>query len=59
MNEWFDRAGSHPIREDVVGLGRFGKVLTVLHCPKLSLAGDGYDDDDEDALIESWTPRFK
>lgn len=42
--------------EAVLGLGRYGKTLTVLHSIKLP---DAEDEEDEAALIESWTPRFK
>jgi len=61
LSDWFERAPAHPVREDVIGLGRFGRTLTVLHCDRISLEADGYeDDDDEEAtLIESWTPRFR
>lgn len=55
--------GSRSVRgmEEVIGLGGYGKTLTVLTCP--SLVDDAYRDEDEaddDAeLAESWTPRFR
>jgi hypothetical protein len=43
------------LREDVIGLGSYGKTLTVLHGIEPS---DEAEEDDE-ALIESWTPRLR
>lgn len=54
--------GKHSIRatEQAVGLGRYGKTLTVLTCP--SVQDETYREDegenDED-LAEHWTPRFR
>lgn len=61
LNTWFERATALPLQEEAVGLGRYGKVLTVLHCERLSMASDGFDDEEEseDELIERWTPKFK
>jgi hypothetical protein len=45
----------------VVGLGRYGKTLTVLSSSSIGDEDAGYDDDDDDEkLQESWTtPRFR
>lgn len=46
--------------EEVIGLGNYGRTLTVLTCPGIEDRLYGYDDDDdEDQLRESWTPRFR
>lgn len=60
LSEWFNTPRDLAIVEEVVGLGRYGKLLTVLHCPALSAAADGLEveDEEEDELIERWTPRF-
>jgi len=62
LSDWFSRAKAHAIREEVIGLGRFGRVLTVLHCPAMSLSADGYDIDDkeeaEEDVMERWAVRF-
>jgi Zn-dependent peptidase ImmA (M78 family) len=48
------------VLEEVIGLGNYGRTLTVLTCPGIEDAAYGYDDDDdEERLIESWTPRFR
>jgi hypothetical protein len=44
--------------EEVIGLGAYGRTLTVLHCAGL---GDRHDEgleDEEADLIDRWTPRF-
>ena len=56
LQQWFGGKRSLAMGEDVLGLGRYGKTLTVLHSIKLP---DAEDQEDEAALIESWTPRFK
>ncbi|GAC1564032.1 MAG: hypothetical protein NVS2B5_29860 [Beijerinckiaceae bacterium] len=43
-----------------IGLGYYGKVLTILVAPELGSDGEMDDDDEGDSdLIESWTPRFR
>ena len=59
IQEWLGGDHSSPAMEEVIGLGSYGKTLTVLTC--LSLQDETYKDDDEedeDSLIDSWTPRF-
>jgi Zn-dependent peptidase ImmA (M78 family) len=45
-------------KEEVIGLGNYGRTLTVLTC---SIRDDTFDNeqDDDETLIESWTPRFR
>jgi hypothetical protein len=48
------------IDQQMMGNVRVFGLLTVLTCASLSAdPGDDADDDDEEALIESWTPRFR
>lgn len=61
ITDWFGGIRRVPAVEEVIGLGAYGKTLTVLTCP--SLVDDTYvdsDDDEEDEqdMIERWTPRF-
>lgn len=56
LQHWFGGKRRIEISEDVVGLGRYGKTLTVLYDIDLP---EPEDEEDEDSLIESWTPRFK
>lgn len=56
LQSWFGGKRNLEISEDVVGLGRYGKTLTVLYNINVP---DAEDEADEDSLIESWTPRFR
>ena len=56
--DWLGGIRSIEATEETIGLGRYGKTLTVLTCP--SLVDETYYDEDEDPdLEESWTPRFR
>jgi hypothetical protein len=56
LQTWFGGKRSIEINEDVVGLGSYGKTLTVLYDIDLP---EPEDEEDEEKLIESWTPRFR
>lgn len=56
LQHWFGGRRSIEISEDVVGLGRYGKTLTVLYDIDIPAPED---EEDEQSLIDSWTPRFK
>jgi len=59
LMDWLGGARSARAIEQVVGLGNYGKTLTVLTCP--SVQDETYADDaeqDEENLVASWTPRF-
>lgn len=56
LQQWFGGHRRIEISEDVVGLGRYGKTLTVLYDIELQ---EPEEEDEEAALIESWTPRFR
>ncbi|MGS4919932.1 MULTISPECIES: ImmA/IrrE family metallo-endopeptidase [Mameliella] len=60
--DWFGGARAVPATEQVVDLGRYERVLTVLSCAQL--VDDTYRDEDEldesdEAMEERWTPRFR
>ena len=58
--DWLGGARSVKATEQVVGLGSYGKTLTVLTCP--SIEDETYqedDGDDDEDLAERWTPRFR
>ena len=54
LQTWFGGTRSIELREDVIGLGRYGKTLTMLH--EIELPDD---QDEDDVLTKSWTPRFR
>lgn len=59
LNDWMDGDRVYRATEEVVGLGQYGRTLTILSCEDLSLEGEiDEPEDDEQALIESWTPKF-
>lgn len=57
---WLGGVRSVRATEEVIGLGSYGKTLTVLTCP--SLEDETFrdeDDEDEATVIDRWTPRFR
>jgi hypothetical protein len=60
LNDWMGGDTVYRVREEVVGLGQYGRTLTVLTCNALGTE-KGYetDDENEEELVESWTPRFR
>lgn len=56
---WLGGQGTLAAWEEVVGLGSYGRVLTVLTCPDLVDKDDFEEQDSDEALEESWTPRFR
>lgn len=58
--DWLGGTRSMIVTEEVVGLGRYGKTLTVLSSSRLGREEDGDDDADADEQLEErWTPRFR
>lgn len=59
LSDWFDCPASHTVTEDVIGLGSYGKVLTIIYSSRLSNEAEGCDDEESDGEIEErWTPKF-
>ena len=52
--DWFGGRRSVQGIEEVIGLGSYGRTLTVFTVDEAD-----QDEDDEEDLIESWTPRFR
>jgi hypothetical protein len=58
--DWLGGTRSAQAIEHVVGLGSYGKTLTVLSCSSVqSETGQDSQGDREYDLIERWTPRFR
>lgn len=57
--DWLGGTRSATVTEEVVGLGRYGKTLTILSSETIGQDAGDHDEDDEDDLVESWTPRFR
>ena len=55
---WYDCEKATPGKEEVLGLGRYGRVITVLTCGHADdEPDDGYES--EDNVVDRWTPRFR
>lgn len=61
LTRWFENARPLRAREEVIGLGRYGRVLSIITCPRIGLESEGYDDDDEEEadLMERWAVRHR
>lgn len=60
VRDWLGGSTRAVVSEETVGLGAYGKVLTVLTSQTIGQdSGPDQDEDDEESLIESWTPRFR
>jgi Zn-dependent peptidase ImmA (M78 family) len=60
LRDWMDTERGYSITEEVIGLGQYGRTLTVLTCTSLTArVEEAEDEDDEEKMIESWTPRFR
>jgi hypothetical protein len=54
LRDWFGGRRSIPATEEIIGLGSYGKTLTIM-------SSDVFpeDEDDEEGMEERWTPRFR
>jgi hypothetical protein len=53
LQDWFNGPNQQEIVEEVVGLGGYGKTLTIL------TGLESPDESEDDDLEEAWTPRFR
>ena len=57
--DWLGGTRSAVVTEEVVGLGRYRKTLTILTSSRIGHEEDKLDDDEADeAIVERWTARF-
>jgi hypothetical protein len=59
VRDWLGGPTKASVSEESVGLGRYGKVLTVLVSNSIGQNDDPDDDENDEDLVESWTPRFR
>jgi hypothetical protein len=57
--DWLGGVRSAQAIEEVIGLSRYGRTLTVLTCPSIRDETYGEDEALEEDLIQRWTPRFR
>ncbi|PZV37072.1 ImmA/IrrE family metallo-endopeptidase [Mesorhizobium kowhaii] len=59
VRDWLGGTRKAVVTEESVGLGGYGKVLTVLVSTEIGQEEEEMEISEEDDLIESWTPRFR
>ena len=57
LQDWLGGPHRQTVVEQVIGLGGYGKTLTVL--TGMEPPDEVEDEDDDDELEEAWTPRFR
>jgi len=58
LAQWFSCKRRLALDEEVIGLGSYGYTMTVLSSEELAVDPDDEDRDEEEQLLESWTPKF-
>jgi len=56
FQDWFGGNLRSEVSEDAIGLGEYGKILTVLYSIELP---EDSDEDSDEQVIEAWTPRHR
>ncbi|MFH1518187.1 MAG: ImmA/IrrE family metallo-endopeptidase [Pseudomonadota bacterium] len=59
VREWLGGPTSATVKEESLGLGAYGKVLTILTSTRIGQELEPDEEEEEQDLIERWTPRFK
>jgi Zn-dependent peptidase ImmA (M78 family) len=59
LNDWMGGDRTYSIAEEVVGLGQYGRTLTILTCDALALDAGEDEEENDEQLVESWTPKFR
>jgi hypothetical protein len=61
VRDWLGGTKKAEVSEETIGLGRYGKVLTILASSSIGQDDEADDsaDDDEEQVVERWTPRFR
>lgn len=58
VRAWLGGTKREIVTEEVIGLGSYGKTLTVLSSKSIGMEDEAEEVDDDEELTESWTPRF-
>ncbi|MET3579952.1 Zn-dependent peptidase ImmA (M78 family) [Mesorhizobium robiniae] len=59
IRDWFGGPQAAWVSEEAIGLGSYGKVLTILSSTSIGEPDEVTEEDEERDLVESWTPRFR
>lgn len=58
IREWLGGETKAMVTEEIIGLGNYGKTLTVLSSSNIG-SNDEAEEDEEESLERSWTPTFR
>lgn len=58
LSQWFSCRRRLALDEEIIGLGGYGFTLTVLSSEELAEDPDDEAHDEEEQLVDSWTPKF-
>lgn len=60
VRDWLGGTTKAEVSEESIGLGGYGKVLTILVSSRIGQQEDPDEDDEsDDDMVERWTPRFR
>ncbi|TPI53309.1 ImmA/IrrE family metallo-endopeptidase [Mesorhizobium sp. B3-1-3] len=59
VRDWLGGTRTATVSEESIGLGNYGKVLTVLVSTEIGQEDEEIEISEEEDFIESWTPRFR
>lgn len=59
LNDWMDGERIYRVVEEVVGLGQYGRTLTILTCASLGEEPDEGEEQENEDLFDRWTPKFR
>lgn len=59
MRDWLGGTTRAEVSEEAIGLGQYGKVLTILASSTIGQEYEPDENEDDEDMIERWTPRFR
>lgn len=59
VRDWLGGVTNATVSEESIGLGSYGKILTVLTSSTIGQADERTEEGEDEELRESWTPRFR
>jgi IrrE N-terminal-like domain len=59
VRDWFGGTQRVWVSAESIGLGSYGKILTVLSSDRIGKEDESSDEQEEADLIDSWTPKFR
>jgi len=59
VRDWLGGTTRAEVSEESIGLGQYGKALTILASSTIGQEYEPDEDEDDEDMIERWTPRFR